>query len=62
MVRRSQVYVGDYIPPHPSHIEMLMQKFIEWLNLPENRRDLHPIRFAALAHYKVVKLYFAPEN
>ena len=56
MVRRTQVYVGDYIPPHPSHIELLMQKFIEWLNSPENR-ELHPIRFAALAHYKLVYIH-----
>ena len=56
MVRRTQVYVGDYIPPHPSHIDLLMQKFIEWLNSPENR-DLHPIRFAALAHYKLVYIH-----
>ena len=56
MVRRTQVYVGDYIPPHPSHIELLMHKFIDWLNSPENR-DLHPIRFAALAHYKLVYIH-----
>ena len=57
MIRRTQVYVGDYIPPHPSHIELLMLKFVEWLNLPENRDNLHPIRFAALAHYKLVYIH-----
>jgi Fic family protein len=56
MIRRTQVYVGDYVPPHPSHIEILMEKFIDWLNSQENQ-ELHPIRFAALAHYKLVYIH-----
>ena len=56
MMRSTQVYVGDYVPPHPSHIEMLMERFILWLNSPE-RLDLHPVKYAALAHYKLVYIH-----
>ncbi len=56
MMRRTQVFVGDYVPPHPSHIEVLMTKFISWLNTPENV-EFHPINFAALAHYKLVYIH-----
>ena len=48
--------MGDYVPPHPGHIELLMQRFVLWLNSPENA-GLHPIRFAALAHYKLVYIH-----
>ena len=33
-----------------------MQRFILWLNAPENQ-ELHPVRFAALAHYKLVYIH-----
>lgn len=48
------MYVGDHIPPHPSHIDPLMQRFETWLN-SEETLSLHPIRIAALAHYKLVR-------
>ena len=35
MFRRTQVFVGDHIPPHADHIEVLMKSFIAWLNSPE---------------------------
>ncbi len=54
--RRTQVYVGDYIPPHPSHIDMLMGRFLTWLNDPETLL-MHPVRMAALAHYKLVYIH-----
>ena len=44
---------GDHIPPHPSHIDLLMQRFEAWLNSDETL-SLHPVRMAALAHYKLV--------
>ena len=35
MFRRTQVFVGDHIPPHADHIEVLMKSFVAWLNSPE---------------------------
>ena len=35
---------------------MLMQRFVLWLNSPDNVA-LHPVRFAALAHYKLVYIH-----
>ncbi|TRY74605.1 hypothetical protein TCAL_00770 [Tigriopus californicus] len=56
IIRRTQVFVGDYVPPHPSHIDLLMEKFIDWLNSSENL-DMHAVRYAALAHYKLVYIH-----
>ena len=33
-----------------------MRRFLDWLNDPENML-LHPVRFAALAHYKLVYIH-----
>lgn len=54
--RRTQVFVGDHVPPPPSEVPLLMQEFVEWLNSEEAMR-LHPVRFAALAHYKLVYIH-----
>ncbi|CAG9136486.1 unnamed protein product [Plutella xylostella] len=54
--RRTQVYVGGHIPPGPSEIPSLMIQFLEWLN-SEDAMDLHPVRYAALAHYKLVHIH-----
>ena len=64
MIRTTQVYVGDYVPPSPEDIEPLMEAFVQWLNSMEAKRDLmHPVRFAALAHYKLVFIHpFADGN
>lgn len=54
--RRSQVYVGDHIPPPPSEVEKQMTQFNEWL-LSRDPEILHPIEFAAIAHYKLVYIH-----
>ncbi|XP_028040462.1 protein adenylyltransferase Fic [Bombyx mandarina] len=54
--RRTQVYVGGHIPPGPLEIQGLMIQFMEWLN-SEDALDLHPVRYAALAHYKLVHIH-----
>ena len=56
MFRRTQVFVGDHIPPQADHIEVLMKNFISWLNSAE-AVDMHPVRLAALAHYKLVYIH-----
>lgn len=54
--RRTQVYVGGHIPPSPTDIYPLMEEFIVWLN-SENAARMHPVRYAALAHYKLVAIH-----
>ncbi|KAG7169902.1 adenylyltransferase Fic-like [Homarus americanus] len=50
------VYVSDHVPPPPTHLQVLMEDFVEWLNSPE-AQTLHPIKYAALAHYKMVFIH-----
>lgn len=57
-----QVYVSDHVPPPPTHLQVLMEDFVQWLNSPQAQR-LHPIKYAALAHYKLVFIHpFADGN
>ncbi|CAH1393626.1 unnamed protein product [Nezara viridula] len=55
-LRRTQVFVGGHIPPPPSNIPPLMEQFEKWLNSWEAMR-LHPVKYAAFAHYKLVYLH-----
>ncbi len=54
--RKTQVYIGNHIPPSPERLLTLMDQFEEWLNSDETRL-LHPVRYAALAHYKLVHIH-----
>lgn len=54
--RRTQVYVGGHVPPGPHEIQVLMEEFSKWLNSEQAAR-MHPIRYAALAHYKLVHIH-----
>ncbi|XP_071650066.1 protein adenylyltransferase Fic isoform X2 [Temnothorax longispinosus] len=54
--RRTQVYVGGHIPPGPDSIHYLMEEFVLWLNSEQAIR-MHPVRYAALAHYKLVHIH-----
>ncbi|KAK2585774.1 hypothetical protein KPH14_010382 [Odynerus spinipes] len=54
--RRTQVYVGGHIPPGPDDIHYLMEEFALWLN-SERAIRMHPVRYAALAHYKLVHIH-----
>lgn len=56
MFRRTQVYVGGHVPPGPHDITFLMKEFEKWLN-SERVVHLHPISYAALAHYKLVHIH-----
>ncbi|EZA59011.1 hypothetical protein DMN91_011313 [Ooceraea biroi] len=60
--RLTQVYVGGHIPPGPDDIHYLMEEFALWLN-SERAIRMHPVRYAALAHYKLVHIHpFADGN
>ncbi|XP_030074720.1 protein adenylyltransferase FICD [Microcaecilia unicolor] len=54
--RTNQVFVGHHIPPHPRDVEKQMQEFVQWLN-SDDAMNLHPVEFAALAHYKLVYIH-----
>ncbi|XP_053552422.1 protein adenylyltransferase FICD [Bombina bombina] len=54
--RSNQVFVGHHIPPHPRDVEKHMEEFVQWLN-SEEALSLHPVEFAALAHYKLVYIH-----
>lgn len=51
-----QVYVGTHIPPDPEKVPALMESYVAWLNSDE-ARSMHPVRYAALAHYKLVDIH-----
>lgn len=55
-LRETQVYVGGFAPPSPVKLITLMEEFIDWLNSVD-ALSLHPIEFAALAHYKLVYIH-----
>ncbi|GFT05197.1 protein adenylyltransferase Fic [Nephila pilipes] len=54
--RRNQVFVGDYVPPAASDVEYLMEKFLDWFQ-SRNMQHLHPVKQAALAHYKLAHIH-----
>lgn len=56
MFRTTQVYVGNHIPPKPEKLNVLMQELMDWLN-SEYTAHLHPVKQAAIAHYKLVHIH-----
>ncbi|KAG0723129.1 Adenosine monophosphate-protein transferase Fic [Chionoecetes opilio] len=55
-LRTTQVFVSNHIPPPPTRLQVLMEDFVSWLNSAE-AAALHPVRYAALAHYKLVFIH-----
>lgn len=55
-LRTSQVFVGHHIPPHPKDLDHHMEELVQWLN-SEEALQLHPVEYAALAHYKLVYVH-----
>lgn len=55
-LRTNQVFVGHHIPPHPQDLQKHMQELVQWLN-SEEALQLHPVEYAALAHYKLVYVH-----
>ncbi|KAH9366191.1 hypothetical protein HPB48_004111 [Haemaphysalis longicornis] len=54
--RRTQVFVGEHTPPKATLLHDMMEDFVDWLNSEEALR-LHPVKYAALAHYKLVFIH-----
>lgn len=55
-LRTNQVFVGHHIPPHPRELQRHMEELVQWLNSDE-ALQLHPVEYAALAHYKLVYVH-----
>ncbi|KAK2837272.1 hypothetical protein Q5P01_014484 [Channa striata] len=55
-LRTNQVFVGHHIPPHPRDLQRHMEELVQWLNSDE-ALQLHPVEYAALAHYKLVYVH-----
>ena len=54
--RQTQVFIYFYTPPPPNKIKLLMDDFVRWINSID-ATSLHPIRYAALAHYKLTHIH-----
>ena len=54
--RLTQVFVADFVPPPPEEVPQQMEEFVTWLN-SEEALALHPVEYAAIAHYKLVVIH-----
>ncbi|XP_076471084.1 protein adenylyltransferase FICD-like isoform X2 [Babylonia areolata] len=54
--RSTQVVVGQFVPAPPSDVPALMDAMLRWLN-SEETLSMHPIEFAAAAHYELVFIH-----
>jgi Fic family protein len=54
--RDTKVFVGRHVPPPSEKVPALMESYVSWLNSDE-ARNMHPVRYAALAHYKLVDIH-----
>jgi Fic family protein len=52
------IIVGaKHTPPLPDKVPGLMNELSQWLVERQDKNDLHPVEFAALAHYKLVNIH-----
>lgn len=54
--RDEKVFIGSHIPPSHEEVPQLMEGYVEWLN-SEEAQNMHPVRYAAIAHYKLVDIH-----
>lgn len=54
--RTVQVHVGDYLPPQPFRIPLLMKELVAWIKDPKPQY-LTPILYAGIAHYQFVAIH-----
>jgi len=57
--RDVEVYItgSTYLPPKPINLPDLMLDFSKWLVDQQENNKLHPVRFAAQAHFKLVDIH-----
>lgn len=46
----------------PDKISYRMRQLVEWMNDPETKRSMHPVRLAAKAHYQLLHVYPFPRH
>lgn len=52
------IIVGaKHTPPLPRQVPALMDDFSQWLVDRQEAQDLHPVEFAALAHFRLVQIH-----
>ncbi len=54
-IRDYHVRVGNHTCPDWQDLKKLMKEFFQWYN--KNKKEIHPVELAALAHYKFVKIH-----
>jgi Fic family protein len=57
--RDVEVYISGstYTPPLPGKLPDLMLEFSRWMVDRQERKDLHPVKLAAQAHFKLVDIH-----
>ncbi|KAF0134427.1 MAG: hypothetical protein FD145_652 [Candidatus Saganbacteria bacterium] len=57
--RDVEVYISGstYRPPRPDKLTDLMGQFSLWLVERQDKKDFHPVKFAAQAHFKLVDIH-----
>lgn len=57
--RDIEVFISGsaYIPPKPQEVPPLMEDFSRWMVEKQEKKNLHFIRFAAQAHFKLVDVH-----
>lgn len=46
----------------PDKISYRMRQIVQWMNDPETKRGMHPVRLAAKAHYQMLHVYPFPRH
>lgn len=50
-----RLYFHDIAPP--DKIQVKLKQLVDWMNDPETKRSIHPVRLAAKAHYQLLQAY-----
>lgn len=56
-IRDYDVWISGsrHIPPKPIELDLLLREFFDWYN--QNKKKIHPVQLAALAHFKFVSIH-----
>lgn len=55
-----RLYFHEIAPP--DKIGYRMRQLIEWVNAPETKRSMHPIRLAAKMHHRLLQIFPFPKH
>jgi Fic family protein len=58
-IRDVEVYISGspYKPPMPDRLPDLMHEFSKWMVERQEKKDMHPVRFSAQAHFRLVDIH-----